>query len=132
MKDKIGVFICTGYGIAEALDIEAMRKVVASECKVPFCKTIDSCEKPALQAVIEDIAREGLGKVVIAGISPRRYPDVAFPDGVVVEKIALLEHVVWTQPPGDEGVLVGGHPGVADAHAALVALQGRPAMRTRR
>ncbi len=102
MKDKIGVFICTGYGIAEALDIEALRKVVTSECKVPFCKTVDSCEGPALQGIIEDIAREGLAKVVIAGISPRRYPDVAFPEGVVVERFALLEHVVWTQPARDE------------------------------
>ena len=26
MEEKLGVFICTGYGIAEALDIEALRK----------------------------------------------------------------------------------------------------------
>ena len=31
MEDKIGVFICTGYGIAEALDIDALCKVATEE-----------------------------------------------------------------------------------------------------
>ena len=46
MEDKIGVFICTGYGIADALDVDALCKVATGEYKVPFCKTIDSCEGP--------------------------------------------------------------------------------------
>jgi quinone-modifying oxidoreductase subunit QmoB len=102
MEEKTGVFICTGYGIAEALDIEALRKVVTQECHVPFCKTVESCEGPGLQSIIEEIKASRLGKVVIAGISPRRYSDAAFPDGVVIEKLALREHVVWCQPPNTE------------------------------
>jgi len=102
MEEKIGVFICTGYGIAEALDIDALSRVATDEFKVPFCKTVDSCEGPGLEAIIEDIETEGLGRVVIAGISPRRYPEIAFPENVIVEKVALREHVVWCQPPGEE------------------------------
>jgi len=102
MKDKIGVFICTGYGIAEALNIEALCKVATGEYKVPFCKTVESCEGPGLESIIDDIKSEGLGKVVIAGISPRRYSETAWPEGVIVEKIALREHVVWCQPPNEE------------------------------
>jgi quinone-modifying oxidoreductase subunit QmoB len=102
MEDKIGVFICTGYGIAEALDIDALRKVATDESKVPFCRTVVSCEGSGLDSIIEDMRKEALTKVVIAGISPRRYPDVVFPDGVIVEKFALREHVVWCQPPNDE------------------------------
>jgi quinone-modifying oxidoreductase subunit QmoB len=102
MEDKIGVFICTGYGIAEALDVDALSKVATDECKAPFCKTVESCEGPGLESINEDIAAEGLTKVVIAGISPRRYAQDAFPDGVIVEKIALVEHVVWCQPAGEE------------------------------
>ena len=102
MEDKIGVFICTGYGIAEALDIDALCQVATDEYSVPFCKTVDSCEGKGLQAINEDIQREGLNKVVIAGISPRRYADSAFPDGVVVEMVALREQVVWCLPPNDE------------------------------
>ena len=64
MEDKIGVFICTGYGIAEALDIDALCKVATDECNVPFCRTVDSCEGPGLESINEDIASEGLTKVV--------------------------------------------------------------------
>ncbi len=102
MEDKIGVFICTGYGIAEALDIKALCKVVTEEYSVPFCKTVDSCEGPGLESINEDIKSEGLTRVVIAGISPRRYADDAFPEGVIVEKVGLREQVVWCLPAGEE------------------------------
>ncbi|RKX21504.1 MAG: heterodisulfide reductase subunit A, partial [Candidatus Zixiibacteriota bacterium] len=102
MEDKIGVFICTGYGIGEALDIEALCKIATDEYKVPFCKTVDSCEKPHLEAINADIKSEELTKVVIAGISPRFYTQETFPEDVIVERFALREHVVWCQPPGDE------------------------------
>jgi len=102
VEDKIGVFICTGYGIAESLDIDALCKVATDEYDVPFCKKVDSCEGPGLASMNEDIKAEGLNKVVIAGISPRRYSADAFLDGVIVEKVALREHVVWCQPAGEE------------------------------
>jgi quinone-modifying oxidoreductase subunit QmoB len=102
MEDKIGVFICTGYGIAEALDIDALCAVVTDECSVPFCKTVETCEGPGLQNINENIEKEGLNKVIVAGISPRRYSVDAFPSDVIVEKIGLREQVVWCQPPGEE------------------------------
>jgi len=102
MEDKIGVFICTGYGIAEALDIEALCTVATGEFKVPFCKTVNSCDKHDLALINQDIDEQGLTKAVIAGISPRCYSVDAFPGDVIVEKFALREHVVWCQPPGEE------------------------------
>jgi len=102
MEEKIGVFICTGYGIAEALDIDALCKVATDEFSVPFCTTVDSCEGADLESILQDIRREKLSKVVIAGVSPRRYADHVFPANVIVEKIALREHVVWCQPAGEE------------------------------
>jgi len=102
MDDKIGVFICTGYGIGEALDIDALCEVATGECDVPFCKTVESCERSGLKSMVEDIRNEGLGRVLVAGISARAYVGDPFPEGVLVEKVALREHVVWCQPPDDE------------------------------
>jgi quinone-modifying oxidoreductase subunit QmoB len=102
MEHKIGVFICSGYGIGEAIDLEALEKVASGEFNVPFVRTVESCEGPGLEAILADIESEGLTRVVIAGISGRRYPGRAFPDGVIVEPIALREHIVWTQPAGEE------------------------------
>ncbi len=102
MADKIGVFVCTGYGIAEALDVGALCAIAKDEFSVPFCKTVPSCEGPDLEAIVEDIRCEELTKVVIAGISPRRYVEGVFPGGVIVEKVALREQVVWSLPPNEE------------------------------
>jgi len=46
MEEKIGVFICSGYGIGEALDIDALSNVATGEFSVPFCKVVESCEGP--------------------------------------------------------------------------------------
>ncbi len=102
MEDKIGLFICTGYGIAEAIDIKALQEIIDDEFSVALCKTIDSCENSDIDLINEEIKGSELNKVVIAGLSPRSYEDSAFPTDVIVEKIALLEHVVWCQPPGEE------------------------------
>jgi len=102
MDEKIGVFICTGYGIAEALDIDALCKVATGEYGVPFCATVDSCEGPGLKSINEGIAAEGLTKVVVGGISARLYAEGDFPADVIVEHVALREQVVWCQPAGDE------------------------------
>ncbi len=102
MEDKIGVFLCSGYGIAEALDLDALVKVANDEYHVAYCRKVKSCQGTDLDDIINDIRTEGLNKAVIAGISPRRYNDTVFPDGVLVEKVPIREHVVWCQPPNDE------------------------------
>ena len=102
MDEKIGVFICTGYGIGEALDVDALCEVATGEFSVPFCKTVESCEGAALDAINADIRAQELTKVVIAGISPRRYSETAFPPEVMVEMVGLREQVVWCLPPNDE------------------------------
>ena len=102
MEEKIGVFVCTGYGIGEALDVDALCRVATDEFNVPFCKAVDSCEGACLKSMNEDIRNEGLTKVVVAGISPRLYSHDAFLQDVIVEKVALREHVVWCQPAGEE------------------------------
>ncbi len=39
MDKKLGVYICTGCGIGDSLDIDALKKVATKEFKAPVCKT---------------------------------------------------------------------------------------------
>ena len=102
MEQKIGVFICTGYGIEASLDVEALCKVATGEYKVPFCKTVASCEGKGLEEILRDIRDEELSKVLIAGISARAYSAPVFPCGIIVENLPLRELVVLPQPPQEE------------------------------
>ena len=103
MDDKVGVYICTGYGIGEALDIEALSKVAEDEYSVAVCKTIPGCGESDFDTIRSDVQSDGLNKIVLAAFSPRH--DIGkepFGSGVIVERVSLLEGVVWCQPPNDE------------------------------
>lgn len=103
MDQKIGVYIDTGYGIGEALDIEALSKVATSEFKAVLCKAEPFWSDPDKLAVIRnDISTEGLTAVIIAGPSPRVFEEEFTFPGVITERINLREHVVWCHPANDE------------------------------
>lgn len=42
MSNKVGVYICSGCGIGDALDIDALAKVAAKEYKAPVCTTVSA------------------------------------------------------------------------------------------
>ncbi len=102
MEEKLGVFICTGYGIGEALDVEALQKVATGEYKAAVCETIDSCAAEDLQKLRAAAVEQQLTHVVLAGRSGRSYAAGDLPDGIAVETVNLLEWVVLTHPAGDE------------------------------
>ena len=103
MDHKIGVYIDTGYGIGEALDIEALIAVATDEFNVAICKAEPYWSDSDKLAVIKnDIATEGLTAVILAGASPRVFQQEFTFDGVITERINLREHVVWSHPANDE------------------------------
>lgn len=103
MDHKIGVYIDTGYGIGEALDVEAIQAVANDEFSPAVCKAESYWSDPDKLAVIrDDIANEELTAIVIAGPS-RRVLEAEFKfDGVFTERVNLREHVIWCQPPNHE------------------------------
>ncbi len=104
MSKKIGVYICSGCGIGDALDMNALAKVATKEYKVPVCKN-DAflCGRDGVEIIKKDIGDEGVNCVVVAGCSGRVNYDVFdFGPSVVVERVNLRERVAWTQEPGDE------------------------------
>ena len=102
MEEKLGVYICTGYGIGEALDVEALQKVATGEYKAAVCETIASCAAGDLATLRAAADEQQLSHLVLAGPSARRYTAGDLPENIVVETVNLLEWVVLTHPAGDE------------------------------
>lgn len=103
MDHKIGVYIDTGYGIGEALDIDALSAVANDEFKVAVCRAEPYWNDPDKLATIRnDIRDESLTAVIIAGPSPRVFQrEFAFGE-VITERVNLREHVIWSHPANDE------------------------------
>ncbi|WP_027366017.1 FAD-dependent oxidoreductase [Desulfotruncus alcoholivorax] len=104
MEKKIAVYICTGCGIGEALDIDALSKVATGEYKAPICKQHGFlCGQEGVELIKNDIEAEGANTIVIAGCSSRVNYDVfSFGPDKIVERCNLREQVAWCHPAGDE------------------------------
>lgn len=103
MAKNVGVYICTGCGIGDALDIEALAKVATKEKKLGICRTHNFLCGPEGVGLIKQDVQEGVDGVVIAACSPRVNTDVFnFGSSVVAERVNLREQVIWCHPANDE------------------------------
>ncbi|MBW2331846.1 MAG: CoB--CoM heterodisulfide reductase iron-sulfur subunit A family protein, partial [Deltaproteobacteria bacterium] len=103
MEKKLGVYICTGCGIGEALDIEKLEKKVPPKIKVRKTHPI-MCSPEGIELIKQDIAEEGVNTAVIAACSRRVLYDVFdFGPETVVQRVNLREGVVWSHKPQEEG-----------------------------
>ncbi|PIU30741.1 MAG: heterodisulfide reductase subunit A [Syntrophobacteraceae bacterium CG07_land_8_20_14_0_80_61_8] len=104
MEKKLGFYICTGCGIGDALEVEALIKVAGAEYKAPVCKQHPYlCSDEGLVLIQGDIEGEGVNTLVVAACSPRVMTD-RFQFGLdkISERVNLREQVVWSHPAGDE------------------------------
>lgn len=103
MEKKIGVYLCSGCGIGESVDLDAL-SAVATECKAAVCR-VDPflCASEGVELIKTDIDNEAIDRVVIGACSQRVMTDVfAFPPDKIIERVNLREHIAWTQPAGEE------------------------------
>ncbi|MHC4860953.1 MAG: FAD-dependent oxidoreductase [Planctomycetota bacterium] len=99
--DKINVYVCTGCGIGEALDVEALKGVVNEDFGIDDVKTHAAlCSEEGVAAVRTDL--EAGGKAVLAACSPREMCEVFRFGSSVVARANLREGVIWTHPANDE------------------------------
>ena len=103
MEKKIAVYICTGCGIDDALDIEKLGKVATDESSVPICQNHPNlCSREGVQLIKDDMANEGVNTLVIAACSNRVMYDVFNFEKSIVDRVNIREQVVWCQKPGEE------------------------------
>jgi quinone-modifying oxidoreductase subunit QmoB len=107
MENKIGVYICSGCGIGESMDLDAVSEV-AAEYKVAVCRRDPFlCSQNGVSRIVADMDGEGLNRAVIAACSQRVMTDVfAFPPDKIIERVNLREQVAWSQPAGEEDTLM--------------------------
>lgn len=97
MDKKYGVYICTGCGIGDALEMEALCGVPEEE-GLPVKTHPFLCGREGVGLIKKDIADDGINTLVIAACSPRVNFDVFKFDGCIVDRVNLREQVVWSHP----------------------------------
>jgi len=94
MDKKYGVYICTGCGIGDTLDMEALTGVPDDEginCAThPFL-----CSKAGVELIQKDINEGKVNAMVIGACSRRVNFDVFNFPGCIIERANLREGVVW-------------------------------------
>lgn len=100
MDKNIGLYICTGCSIGEAVDVEKCSNIAKNALRLPVVKShFALCGKDGLDLINNDIKNEGVNTVVIAACSPRvKYEEFDFP-GCIVERAPIRELAVWSQEP---------------------------------
>jgi quinone-modifying oxidoreductase subunit QmoB len=104
IETKVGAYLCAGCGIGEAVDMAGLQKVANGELKIPVCKVHEKlCLPEGVRMIKDDIAAEGLNRVIIAGCSFRtKSLEFQFDDHVLTDRLALREYVAWTLEPQHE------------------------------
>jgi quinone-modifying oxidoreductase subunit QmoB len=106
--DKVyGAYLCTGCGIGDALDIEALKGASSSagmEMKDFSCM----CGAEGRALIEKDIAENGVNTIVVCACSPRvMQKEFDFGDDTITVRGNLREQVVWAAAPvakpGEEG-----------------------------
>ena len=104
MDKKTAVYICTGCGIGDALDIEQLKEEGTEDFTIDVSKDHPClCDAEGVELIKKDIADEGINTVIIGACSYRVNYDVFnFGLNVVVDRVNLREHVAWVMPPKEE------------------------------
>ncbi len=103
MEAKIGAYICKGCDIGKSMDIAKMMEA-GTEKGAAICKEHDRlCSPEGAQLIRDDIANEGVNRVVVAACSPRVFPELfTFGDEILVNRANIREQVAWCHTPNDE------------------------------
>ncbi|MDO9109335.1 MAG: FAD-dependent oxidoreductase [Desulfatirhabdiaceae bacterium] len=118
MDKKYGVYICTGCGIGDALDIDGLSATVKKARKTakthPFL-----CGQDGVDMLNKDISDEGVNTLVIAACSRRVNFDIFRFDGCIVDRVNLREQVVWSHPKGDKSLEINHTQMLADDYLKM-------------
>lgn len=100
---NIGVYICSGCHIGEAVDTDRLQVLAKDLSGVKRCDQHPVlCSAEAHLKMIGEIREFGLDAIVLAGCSHRHLPDTFRFRDVYTERVNLREGVAWVMEPGNE------------------------------
>ncbi len=101
---KIGVYLCSGCGIGQSLDINSLQSAASENNDISIYRVHSFlCRKEYCEIIHNDIADKELNSIVIAACSPRvKTTEFSFDPAVIVERVNLREQVIWCNPPNEE------------------------------
>jgi quinone-modifying oxidoreductase subunit QmoB len=102
MDSKPRVYVCTGCGIGEALDVERLCASIEEESGVSATQHPILCSPEGVAALTQTGDSEEVQRIVIAACSPRVKTDVFTLGSALVERVNLREQVAWSHTPRDE------------------------------
>ncbi len=103
MEKNYCAYLCSGCGIGDALDMEALADVVSDEMSME-CKTSPCLCGDEGKALIAGDVAGGVNTVVVGACSPRVMADVFdFGEDKITVRVNLREQVVWSEVKPAEG-----------------------------
>ena len=104
MDKKYCAYLCSGCGIGEALDMEALAEVVTGEMSME-CKTHKClCGAEGRSLIEKDMADDGVNTIVVGACSPRVMKnEFDFGEDKITVRANLREQVVWAETKPAEG-----------------------------
>ena len=100
--ERLGMMLCSGCGIGEAVDMEALKEV-AGELGATTLTHAALCGPEGLAAIRAAVDENNLDGVLIAACSQRsKIEEFRFGDKVSVERASWRELVVWSHPKNEE------------------------------
>jgi quinone-modifying oxidoreductase subunit QmoB len=102
-EKKIGAYICKGCGLGERLDCTELATIAKRDGKAGVVREhAFLCNAEGVAMIQNDIATEGVNRVVIAACSRRAKTEAFNFDNVAIGRVNLREGVIWVRPDSDE------------------------------
>ncbi|MCX8027777.1 MAG: FAD-dependent oxidoreductase [Thermodesulfovibrionales bacterium] len=96
MDKKLALYICSGCGIGEAVNIEKISNIAKNAQRIPVVKShFALCAQEGVDLIKADMANEGVNTIIIAACSNRVKTDVFNFPGCIVERVAVRELALW-------------------------------------
>jgi len=102
-QKNTGIYICSGCGIGESIDIDNLKSHICSDHNSVHCKVHPFlCSKEGCELIHRDINDQQSDHIIIAACSPRVNQEVFNFSGRIMERVNFREQLSWCMKPKDD------------------------------